>query len=217
MMCFFVKFQAPSPPWVMMGVVVKGDSDIWTSSRNVRSGAHGPSMGAQDWLMLMRRPGRTEMQNCPIKGKIVKYLANFHVSTCCRPAKVKGGFNATTFQMRPPRDGSCTPSSLCLIFTSLSLSFRVSVIPTLTMSFKSIRYSGPYCCLMGIRATRKWSYHSQLSAIPILISPILRTQTCAVKILTPQTLLRLLNCEDIRVMPLSLQRSLDHKLSVHPG
>lgn len=92
-MCFFVEFQAPSPPWVMMEAVVKGDSDIWTSSRNVRSGVHGPSMGAQDRLMLMRWLGRTEMQNCPIKGKTVKHLANFHVSTCCRPAKVKVFFS----------------------------------------------------------------------------------------------------------------------------
>ena len=216
MMCLFIEFQAPSPPWVMMEAVVKGDSDIWTSSRNARSGAHGSSMGAQDRLMLMRWLGRTEMQNCPIKGKIVKHLANFHVSTCCRPAKVKGFFfNAITFQMRSPRDGSYTPSSLCLIFISLSLSFRVSVIPTLTMSFKSTHYPGLHCCLKGIWATLKWSHHSQLSAIPI--SPTLRTQMGAVKILTPQTLLRLINCEDMRVMPLSLQRSLGHQLRVHSG
>lgn len=81
----------------MMEAVVKGDSDIWTSSRNVRSGTHGPSTGAQDRLMLMRRVGRTEMQNCPKKGKIVKHLVNFHVSTCCRPAKVKGIFQCYHF------------------------------------------------------------------------------------------------------------------------
>lgn len=215
-MCFFIEFQAPSPPWVMMEAVVKGDSDIWTSSRNVRSRAHGPTMGAQDRLMLMKWPGRTEMQDCPIKGKIVKHLANFHVSTCCRPAKVKGCFNAITFQMRSPHDGSCTPSSLCLIFISLSLSFRLSMIPTLR-SFKSIHYSGPHCCLKGIWVTLKWSHYSQLLAIPILISPTLRTQMGAVKIFTPQTLLRLLNCEDIRVISLLLQRYLGRKLRVHSG